>query len=62
MKNSIAQRIADFLKDFPPFDGLSTNECYQLATQVEVIYLRQQKKLFNQNEKTHRFFCSSRAC
>lgn len=56
MKNSIAQRIADFLKDFPPFDGLSTNECYQLATQIEVIYLRQQKKLFNQNEKTHRFF------
>ena len=56
MKNSIAQRIVDFLKDFPPFDGLSANECYQLATQIEVVYLPQQKELFDQNEKTHDFF------
>ena len=56
MKNSIAQRIADFLKDFPPFGGLTSNECYQLALQIEVNYLPKQKRLFDKNEATHEHF------
>ncbi len=56
MKNTIAQRIADFLKDFPPFDGLNTQECYKLSCEVEVVYLPKQKILFNQGDSTHPHF------
>lgn len=56
MKNSIAQRIADFLKDNPPFDGLTSSQCYELATQVEVVYLAKRKRLFEQDDKTHQSF------
>lgn len=56
MKNSIAQRIADFLKEFPPFDGLNQKECYALACEVEVIYLPRRKQLFSQGEATHNCF------
>lgn len=56
MKNTIAQRIADFLKDFPPFDQLSKVECYQLAQEVEVVYLPQHDVLFEQGVATHEFF------
>ena len=56
MKNTIAQRIADFLKDFPPFDGLSAEECYTLSCEVEVVYLPKHKVLFNQNDDTHEHF------
>lgn len=56
MKNSIAQRIADFLKDHPPFDGLTKDQCYELATQVEVVYLAKRKCLFQQDDQTHKSF------
>ena len=56
MKNSIAQRIADFLKDFPPFDRLNPEECYDIASKVEVIYLAKNKTLFNQGDNAHDHF------
>jgi len=56
MKNTIAQRIADFLKDFPPFDGLTSAECYTLSCEVEVVYLPKGKVLFDQNDDTHQHF------
>lgn len=56
MKNSIAQRIADFLKDFPPFDSLDLEECYRLACEVEVVFLPKQKILFKQGDKAHQHF------
>jgi len=56
MKNTIAQRIADFLKEFPPFDGLTPQECYNLSCEVEVVYLPKDQVLFNQNNETHKHF------
>lgn len=56
MKNTIARRIADFLKDYPPFDSLSTEESYALACEVEVIYLPKDKVLFNQGDQAHEHF------
>jgi len=56
MKNTIAQRIADFLKDYPPFDSLSSDECYALSCEVEVIYLAKSKVLFNQSDEAHDHF------
>ena len=56
MKNTIAQRIADFLKDFPPFDSLSVKDCYALACEVEVVFLPKQKVLFKQGDMAHGHF------
>lgn len=56
MKNTIAQRIADFLKDFPPFDSLSAKECYALACEVEVVFLPKRKVLFKQGDVAHEHF------
>ncbi len=56
MKNTIAQRVADFLKDYPPFDSLQPKECYTLACEVEVVYLPKGKVLFNQGDEAHAHF------
>lgn len=56
MKNTIAQRIADFLKDYPPFDSLTSQECYNLACEVEVVYLAKGKVLFKQGDEAHQHF------
>jgi CBS domain-containing protein len=56
MQNTIAQRIADFLKDFPPFDSLRSKECYELACEVEVVYLFKGKVLFDQGGEAHAHF------
>ncbi len=56
MKNSIAQRIADFLKDYPPFDSMSIKECYALSCEVEVVYLKKGKILFDQGDEAHLHF------
>ena len=56
MNNSIAQRIADFLKHYEPFTYLSSDDIYIIATQVKVLYLEKNKVLFQINDKTHENF------
>ncbi len=56
MINTIAERIADFLKQYPPFNFLEKEQLYDIATQVKVIYLEKDKVVFNQNEKVHTQF------
>lgn len=56
MKNTIAERILDFLKNYPPFDLLSTADLFSICEQVEVIYLEKGKFIFRQEEHTHRMF------
>lgn len=38
MKNTIAERIYDFLKDFPPFGSLERNQLMTICEQVKVGY------------------------
>jgi CBS domain-containing protein len=56
MTNSIAQRIADFLKHYEPFTYLSTDEVYEIASKIKVLYLDKNQTLFQINEKTHSDF------
>ena len=56
MKNTIAERIFDFLKDFPPFNFLDKDELYSISANVQVIYLENNSYIFNQNEKVHDSF------
>ncbi|MDO6597461.1 DUF294 nucleotidyltransferase-like domain-containing protein [Oceanihabitans sp. 2_MG-2023] len=56
MKNTIAERILDFLKSFPPFDALTYEQLFTIASQVKVIYLEKEDFIFKQNEHLHDSF------
>ena len=43
MKNPIAERIADFLKNFPPFNSLTYAELFHIASEIRVLYLEKGK-------------------
>lgn len=53
MKNTIAERIFDFLKDFPPFNVLDKDQLFQISTNIKVTYLEKNTVIFNQGEKPH---------
>lgn len=56
MKNTIAERILDFLKGFPPFDALTYEQLLSIASQVKVLYLEKDSYVFKQNEALHDSF------
>lgn len=56
MKNTISQRVADFLKNFPPFNFLDKHDIEVLSEQVSIIYKDKGAVIFNENEETHEFF------
>ena len=56
MKNSIAERVSDFLKNYPPFNLLTNKKILEISTEVKIIYLEKGKVLFNQNDKIHKYF------
>ena len=53
MKNTIAERIQDFLKQFPPFSMLSKEELLMVSAQIRVLYLEKGAYVFKQDEKCH---------
>lgn len=56
MKNTIAERILDFLKGFPPFDALQYDELLKIASEVKVLYIEKGQSIFNQGDKIHESF------
>ncbi len=54
--NVIAERIADFLKEFPPFNNLSIEELKMVSTSIRVINLEKHKVLFQINDMLHDSF------
>lgn len=56
MKNSIAERIADFLKNHPPFFSLNLADLIAISVESQVIYLERNQVLFNVNDVPHSFF------
>ena len=56
MKNSIAERIADFLKSHPPFLSLALSDLIIIAKEAEVIYLERNQILFKVNDLPHSSF------
>ncbi|WP_299432886.1 DUF294 nucleotidyltransferase-like domain-containing protein [uncultured Aquimarina sp.] len=53
MKNTIAERIQDFLKQFPPFSMLEKKELLVISSQIRVLYLEKGTYVFKQDEKCH---------
>ena len=56
MKNTIAERIYDFLKNFPPFDVLEKEQLFKIASNVKVTYVEKDNFVFKQEENPHEHF------
>lgn len=54
--NTIAEHIADFLKQYPPFDNLNFQELSEIATSIRVINLEKHKTVFQINDVLHDSF------
>ena len=53
MKNTISQRVADFLRNFPPFNELKQKDLELLSEQTTIIYKEKGSPIFLENEKPH---------
>ena len=49
MKNSIAENIANFLVEYPPFSQLTYDELTQVAMDIRVLNVEKRKSLFQIN-------------
>ena len=56
MSNSVAENIANFLKEYAPFSYLTYDELIQVATSIGVVNLDKHKVLFQINDKLHDSF------
>lgn len=56
MKNSIAERVSDFLKRYPPFNLINPKGLMDIAAEVSIIYLEKGDKVFNKGEVSHDHF------
>ena len=51
--NTIAEHIADFLKEYPPFNNLTFQELADIASNIRVINLEKHAVLFENNDPLH---------
>jgi len=54
--NTVAEQIADFLKEYPPFNHLTFQELSEIATSIRVVNLYKNKELFQINDLLHDSF------
>ncbi|MGB5943596.1 MAG: DUF294 nucleotidyltransferase-like domain-containing protein [Leeuwenhoekiella sp.] len=53
MQNTISERVADFIKRYPPFSFLNKEETSLISENVRVIYLEKGKVIYRALEKNH---------
>lgn len=56
MKNSIAENVAHFLKDYKPFNFLDFESLKEIASFIKVLHLEKNEKLFQVNDTLHDSF------
>src|SRR5690606_13285076 len=56
MKNTISERVADFLKHYPPFNALKEKELEDLAYEVTIVHKDQNSPVFSEREAPHDHF------
>lgn len=56
MKNTISHRVADFLKNFPPFSFLQQKDLEIISLQISIIYKEKNSVVFAEKEETHDSF------
>ena len=57
IENTIALRIFDFLKEYPPFNLLHKSELLSVASRIKVQYVAPEELVFQQGQdpRTHFF-------
>uniref|UniRef100_UPI004049CD13 DUF294 nucleotidyltransferase-like domain-containing protein n=1 Tax=Flavobacterium sp. TaxID=239 RepID=UPI004049CD13 len=53
---SLAVRLADFLKNYPPFEFIPTEKLQIIAHHAKVVYLKKNQTLFKLNDSLHPYF------
>ncbi|GAL81564.1 predicted signal-transduction protein containing cAMP-binding and CBS domains [Algibacter lectus] len=61
MKNSIAERVCDFLKIYPPFDLIKFKKLLEIAEEVVIVYLEKGDTLFKADQPANEYFYIVRA-
>ncbi|MFH4968166.1 DUF294 nucleotidyltransferase-like domain-containing protein [Gaetbulibacter sp. M240] len=56
MKNSIAERVQDFLNRYPPFDLIKSKKLLSIAENVSIIYLEKGDTLFKAGDSSQEHF------
>ena len=56
MSNRIAERVADFLKHYPPFNELTRRDLKALSEEVDIVYKEKGSLVFRETEKAHDYF------
>jgi len=56
MKNTISERIFDFLKNYPPFNLISKETLLEISQNVEIQYFEKDQIIFSQNDNPHEYF------
>ncbi|WP_419211138.1 DUF294 nucleotidyltransferase-like domain-containing protein [Maribacter sp. X9] len=56
MKNLISERVADFIKNFPPFNVLDSKSLQLLSEQILIIYKEKNSVIFTVEEEQHKHF------
>jgi CBS domain-containing protein len=55
-QNKIAERVADFLIQFPPFSYLNTEDLYAISSTVKIEFYPKGKIVFHENVKPEAYF------
>ncbi|MDO6819819.1 DUF294 nucleotidyltransferase-like domain-containing protein [Zobellia sp. 1_MG-2023] len=56
MKNTISIRVADFLKNYPPFNEVAIKELESLSEEISIVYKIKGEVIFAINEEAHPYF------
>lgn len=56
MKNTISYRVADFLKNYPPFNMLSLTALEEIALEINIQYLEKESLIFKEGDAPHTHF------
>lgn len=56
MKNTISERIFDFLKNYPPFNLIPNATLLEISQNVEIQYFEKDQIIFSQNDRPHEHF------
>lgn len=50
MKNSIADRVSDFLKKYPPFNMIDDTKLLEVSSKVTITYLEKGNTIYKQGD------------
>jgi CBS domain-containing protein len=56
MSNLISERVADFLKHYPPFNEMHDKDLLALSEEISIVYFEKGRTIFSVGEKAHPHF------